>query len=250
MPGTTLDSINISVSTIIDDTLVKYRMMQDIDGNRSYYAVNLNMTTTLARDLHYGDDKIYLTNLMTIFSPVPENRLPGIIYINGEQIKFWQIDLDNNVIINPIRGVNQTGVAAVHAAGSIVEDLSSNYLVPEATNLQTNYFTFSKQNQIFKPIFTVNPDIEQTKMKLTVYNGATILEYGTDYTLNIDQNNKVSITFTRANQLVDGVKFTATYLEDLIWLNPGADTITDGSGLAGSNTTAAKFVKGYAHNYP
>jgi hypothetical protein len=60
----------------------------------------------------------------------------------------------------------------------------------------------------------------------------------------------VAITFVDAARFADGLKFTARYVEDQIWLNAGTGTVTDGSGLAGSYTVAAEFVKSNPHILP
>jgi hypothetical protein len=46
--------------------------------------------------------------------------IPGVIYINGEKITFYTVDLVNNVLGQIRRAVDATGAPAVHVAGSDV----------------------------------------------------------------------------------------------------------------------------------
>ena len=252
--GTTFDSLNILVETKMPhsnpDHLIKYRILKNHIGETTYLAMSADAVTTLARDLHFGDTEIYLTNLSAIAMPNVAKKKPGIVYINGERIKFWYVDRQNNIIRNPSRGIDYTATPQVHPAGSVVEDQSPNFNVPETSRTEQFTFRFTQKNPVLVTRFTVSRDITVVKNKLEIYNGATKLRVDVDYTVNINDNSTASVTFTNAADIKNGVRFTAKYTEDLIWLNPGEGTATDGTGLEGSNTLPARFVKHYIHNLP
>jgi len=60
----------------------------------------------------------------------------------------------------------------------------------------------------------------------------------------VSARGSVSITFVNAEKFANGIKFSAVYTEDLIWLNRGKNgKPTDGFGLDASNTEPARFIK-------
>jgi len=252
--GTTTDSLNIMVATKIPydnpQYLVKYRILKNQAGETTYLAMSADAVTTLAQDLHYGDTEIHLTNLSAITMPNVSKKTPGIVYINGERIKFWQVDRPGNIIRNPSRGVDYTATPQVHPAGTLVEDQAPKFEIPETSRIDQDTFRFSQKNPVFTTRFVVSRDIEVVRNKLEVYNGVTRLNLDIDYSIQINDNSTASIEFTNASAIKNGVRFTAKYPEDLIWLNHGENTITDGHGLEGSTTLPANFVKRYIHDLP
>jgi len=253
IPGVTADSLSIRVETDDDLAGVKYiyRIDKDSRDVTSYLVVSSAKTTKLVQDLRYDDDRIYVETLDNVTLPNPGLRVPGMIYIGGEKIEFWQIDNALNAIKNPIRGVNGTSTPEVHAAGSVVEDQSYHRVIPETTIEHTDAFVFTARNPVFVPTFAVSNNIELVKNSLQVRNSVTLLTVDVDYTISISNSNnttKVSIVFARASDFADGIRFTATYVEDKVWLNPGTGTPTDGSGFIASQHPAALFVKQNPHN--
>ena len=105
---------------------------------------------------------------------------------------------------------------------------------------------YTAKKPVFKPAFAVSSDVAVVQNKLQVFNGPTQLTPITDYTISVI-NNRVHITFVGAARFEDGIKFSARYAEDRVWLNPGTGTVTDGLGLAGSTTLSAEFVKSFPH---
>lgn len=253
IPGRTMDNLSIRVETNNNDAGVKYiyRIDKDSRNNTSYLAVSANYTTTLARDLNYDDTRIYLSDLNKVVLPNIALRIPGLIYVNGEKIKFWRFDLATNTIKDPIRGDNGTSTPEVHPAGSLVEDQSQFRILPETTVESRDVFTFTASKPVFVPSFAVSSDIDLVNHSLQVRNSVTLMTVDVDYTIsvtNYSNYSKVSIVFVRASKFADGIKFSATYVEDKIWLNPGNGTAADGTGFVASQQSAALFVKQNPHN--
>ena len=257
--GNMHDSLNICVSTIINNPfdaneqkIVKYRIQKDNNNKTTYVAIAKEHTTRLAKELKYDDTAIYLEDVSVIAVPNTILKIPGFLYINGEKIKFWRIDLQNNAILYPIRGVDGTGVPDTHLVGTQVEDQSPAYTIPNTTTVEWDYFEFSKEKPVFTPYFKVHPDIRVTGNNLQVFNSATLLKEGVDYTIEISIFSVVSITFTQAEFIKDGIKFEAWYTTDKIWLNSdldlGSELVTDGTGLNGSVTPSAVFIKQFLHD--
>lgn len=254
VPGTTFDSLSIKVQTNTDENAYIYRILKSPSGKSTYLAVSAAATTTLAQDLRHGDDRIYLTNIAAISDPDSGKRRPGVICINGERIKFWEIDRIGGYIKNPIRGIDYTAEAEIHLAGSAVEDQGHSLIVPGTTVVKKAKFTFTAKKPVFKPAFTITATSEETvALNLEVYLGATLMKLNKDYTFTLEPaagGSKIAITFVDAARYVDGLKFSASYNEDSIWLNPGTGTITDGTGFEGAATVPASFVKAFLHNLP
>ncbi|MEI6882487.1 MAG: hypothetical protein WCK82_14305, partial [Bacteroidota bacterium] len=252
--GTTTDSLSIMIATKIPydnpEYLVKYRILKNQTGESTYLAMSADAVTTLASDLHYRDTEIHLTNLSAITMPNLAKKKPGVIYINGERIIFWNVDRQNNIIRSPSRGIDYTATPEVHPAGTLVEDQAPKFEIPETSRIEQDTYRFNQDKPAFTTRFVVSRDIGVVRNKLEVYNGATKLNLDIDYSVRINDNSTASIEFTNAGAIKNGVRFTAKYPEDLIWLNPGETTVTDGSGLEGSNTLPANFVKRYIHNLP
>ena len=253
--GTTSDSLNMRVSTIIrnpfnpaEHKIVKYRIFKDANDEPVYTAISAAGTVKLAQDLHYNDTKIYLTDISAITVPHITARIPGIIFINGEKIKFWRMDVENNAILYPTRGVDSTGIPEVHLADSIIEDQSQNYVLPNTTSVDWDQHIFTSKTPVFKPFFRVHPDLRVTSTRLRVFNSATLLREGVDYTLSLSEFGGVFITFTQAEFIKDGVKFDASYTTERSWLNVGNNIPADGTGLEGSDTPAAIFIKSFVHD--
>ena len=57
--------------------------------------------------------------------------MPGVIFINGERIEYWEID--GNKLKRIRRGTWGTGAHATHASGSEVVDSSKQQLIPGST---------------------------------------------------------------------------------------------------------------------
>jgi len=246
VPGVTIDGLNIKVQTNIDGAAYIYRIVKDSLGETTYLSVSAAMTTELARDLRYNDTKIYLQNGSAVSSPNVRTKTPGIIYINGERIKFWEFDPATGIIENPVRGIDATAQAEFYPAGTVVEDQSKSRTIPGTTVVKSARFVYTAKKPMFSPNFDVSRDMDMVRNTLRVFNGPTLLTLDSDYTLSLT-DSRVTIGFVDAARFEDGIRFSARYVEDRVWLNPGADTVTDGSGLEGSTNPAAEFVKSFPH---
>jgi hypothetical protein len=253
VPGVSSDSLSLRVETIINNSRYIYKVNKDNQNNISYFVVSADKTTTLSRNLAYSDTKVYISDFDKIALPQISLKNPGVIYVNGEQIKFWTYSLAGGYISDPIRGANGTGIPLLHPTGSVVEDQSHYRKVPETTTISEATFVFTKKDPVFVPAFTVSSDIGVVRNLLEVRNGYTKLTIDVDYTISITNYNgysKVAITFVNAGAFTDGIRIDAKYVEDRIWLNSGINTVSDGTGLAGSEMLSALLVKQNPHNLP
>ena len=204
--------------------------------------------------MNYNDKKVYLTtSVADLSTPNLGAKIPGSLYINGEIINFWRVDLDHNCILDPIRGVGGTAIPEVHPDGTTVEDIGQSTEIPGIYTKLRDKFVFSKENKVFTPNFRVTDDMAVLASSLTVLNGVTPLTMDVDYTLAIryvGENILVDISFVDADRIADGVRVTAEYQIEKTWLNLGDGTPSDGSGFAGAQTEAAMFIKQYPYIIP
>jgi len=168
VPGATFDSLNMLVTTNIRNNSAKmsYRVVYNMNTNPTngykvdpslptwannvvntgnsnylvfpqYYGVSASHTTTLAANLYSTDSNIHVTNASALSLPGPSELIPGVVYINGEKIVFWGVDLNNNVLYNIRRAVDGTGAANVYTVGTSVVEAGTNQLIPGGNIVHT-----------------------------------------------------------------------------------------------------------------
>ena len=141
LPGIVYDTLDIQVYTVDPnapgDAPIGFRVsrtMRGADEFRRIAAVNI---TQLAQDLLITDTDIVVVDASALPKPGPEQGNPGVIYINGEKLTYWQIDYATNTISQIRRSVNGTGAPAKHVAGTDVVDASIDQLIPGDAANQT-----------------------------------------------------------------------------------------------------------------
>jgi FG-GAP repeat len=148
VPGVTYDNLNMVVTTKLQNgaKLASYRIVQNMNGNAAstnsalwpqYYGVSQHAKTTLTANLNVTDSNIHVQNASLLSMPNVAKLIPGTVYINGEKIIFWGVDLVNNVLTQIRRAVDGTGAPLVHTAGSTVEDVTINELIPGGNIVHT-----------------------------------------------------------------------------------------------------------------
>ena len=150
LPGVIHDSINISVFTksvissgnlTVDPygSILAYREFFDIHDNHSYYRISGFSTAFLAEDISITDNEIpYLINEGSEL-PIPDitRAVPGVVFIDGELITFWENDTDNNVLRNVRRGVGGTPIQPHYSNNPLtgtqtpIYDASASQVIPD-----------------------------------------------------------------------------------------------------------------------
>jgi hypothetical protein len=97
-----------------------------------------NTTTTLTQDLLIDDDWIYVRDVNVLSQPDPVHSSPGVIFINGERITFYIVDIVNKRLGQLRRSTNGTGGASVHAVGTHVYDAGFQVEIPDARDSYTS----------------------------------------------------------------------------------------------------------------
>ena len=98
--------------------------LNNMRKSRKYFRISEENTGNLLRPLNLGDDLIHVDDANKFIKPsAPDNR-PGVIYINGEKIKYFRVNYDTSTLGQITRGVDGTSIKFIHENGSRVTDMS------------------------------------------------------------------------------------------------------------------------------
>ena len=132
--GTNTSPATASVRLVQDEySTFSYRIFKDMNDNYSYLRITPTAETTLAQNVTITSNTIVVANSQVLTNPAPYGTVPGVIYVNGERITYWNKDDSTNTLSNIRRGTLGTG-ANTHVAGSTVEDGASAQKVPYSDN--------------------------------------------------------------------------------------------------------------------
>lgn len=217
VPGIVFDNLNISVYTQLQNNteLVGYRIAHDMQSNAAstnhdmlprYYRIDAAATTALTRDLRITDSDIFVQDAGVFAEPDTLFLRPGVVYINGEKIVFYERDITTNRLGQLRRGVDGTGAAELHTTGSELVDASYQQLLPGQ-----------------------EPQAQSQAHYLSWLNRADSENFNA-VTRNILTN--------AGDQIIDDLG------SDLVTTAVSGSPVLDGSGLEGSTTVQAMFIKG------
>jgi len=92
MPGTLYDALEIRTfsNTVGNTETYGFRVFKPMNQNLVFTRISENATTTLASNLSLADDEILVSDASKLPEPSPMLGNPGIIFINGEKITYYQ----------------------------------------------------------------------------------------------------------------------------------------------------------------
>ena len=92
IPGRMYDAMEIRVfsNTAGNTATYGYRVFQPMSANIVYTRISANATTLLSSNLNLVDDEILVTDASKLPTPGTEQGNPGIVFINGERIYYYQ----------------------------------------------------------------------------------------------------------------------------------------------------------------
>ena len=99
-----------------------YRIFKDMIGRTHYKRLNQAAVYKLVSPLNYYDSVIRLETTNGICQPNKSENLPGIIFIDGERIEYFEIQGNNLGQLR--RGTMGTGIKNVYTVGTEVMDQS------------------------------------------------------------------------------------------------------------------------------
>ena len=92
LPGRMYDAMEIRVfgNTVGNTATYGFRVFQPMSANVLYTRISANATTTLSANLRLTDDEILVTDASKLPEPGAEQGNPGVVFINGERIHYYQ----------------------------------------------------------------------------------------------------------------------------------------------------------------
>ena len=142
IPGQLIDSLQMNVFTAnvvqgnVDfGNVVAYKILTDHKLPTTYYRLSSAATTILTADLDYQDTEIHVTDATRLPTPNAALNQPGSVWINGELINYFGIDIANNALTNIRRGAGRTSIPLIHRVGSIITDASPTQKIATDTTL-------------------------------------------------------------------------------------------------------------------
>ena len=268
VPGIMFDTLDMRVYTKInsDANVIAYRVFNNMVDQPNYLRIDDAHTTTLSANLSLTDGNIYVANAAVLSAPNISTVTPGVIFINGERITYYTVDLVNNVLGQIRRGTQGTGSANLILSGTKVFDGSQGQVLPgtlsnvwsstfTATSGQTAFVLFTDPAQRFqigsetsireKLSVTVNGALQPRTAYTEVVNDVETTTYtgsnGAPITTTVSYGN--TIIFNIGLSVGSTVVAEVSIGSERDWYNSGSGTAVDGSGFTGSTTDAVKFMK-------
>lgn len=112
----------------LSDTVLGYRVFNDIFGRSHYKRLAKKNTTFLTQPLFFTDTEIHVNDSTVLTPPSPSKNIPGIILIDGERIEFNKIE--NNTLKNIRRATLGTGASKFLSINTKVIDQSPEQTIP------------------------------------------------------------------------------------------------------------------------
>jgi len=210
----------------------EYRIFKDMRDNYSYLRLDSTATTTLAANLDIDSNTIVVTDSSVLYEPNPIAGIPGVVFIDGERITYYQKFDSNNTLSQIRRGTLGTGAVA-HTVGATVTDGSISQRIPYSNNYSwtpnadTVLETTAAQYYIFEA------DVEYIRSKLWYKSGLLPIELATE------SGTYVTDLITAANIITSEASASIT--------SEGGDgnnpSVTDGNGLYAATSIQAIFIK-------
>ena len=141
IPGLGIVATDVIHVRMFSETLrqpsIKYRIFKNMLNETEYLGIGPDYQTTLVQDLAIDDDTIYVYDASKLSEPGIISNQPGVVFINGERITYWQKNNTTNTLTQIRRSTGGTG-GTFHSAGSVVEDASVNMRIPDGDKLYYN----------------------------------------------------------------------------------------------------------------
>jgi len=93
-----------------------YRIFKDMLNRVHYKRLNQDNSYVLLNPLNYYDIRIMLEDATGMFQPNKAKNIPGVLFINGERIEYFEIN--GNQVQQLRRGTLGTGVKETYNAGT------------------------------------------------------------------------------------------------------------------------------------
>ena len=136
----TIGGASIIVITHISENAIKpstgFRIFQDMNGTVEYLRMCKDATTEITSDVLLTDTKIYVKDASVLPQVNADSEYPGVVFIGGERVTYWEINTSDNYITNLRRGTKGTAILNRIVPGFLVVDGGKDQYLP-ATDTHT-----------------------------------------------------------------------------------------------------------------
>ena len=222
VPGITFDTLDMRIYTQINSgaNTIAYRIFDNMINDPAYLKISSANTTTLSANLSITDANIYVTDATALTDPSPLFAVPGVVFINGERITYY-----TKTIYTPVTWSANTS----YATSSAISHAGNNYIV--TGNVNANSWSYVNSANI---VYLPGTNVLGQLMRGTHGTGANVL-----YTIG------ANVVDASASQELPNTVYGNLLANVNILYNKGVGTATDGTGLTGSITNAALFMKAW-----
>lgn len=233
---TVLDTDFVVITTFseyLQNPQIGFRIFHNMNGYVEYLRMSKQHTAKLATDLAITDTTIYVDDTEGLAVPSPIDAVPGVIFINGERITYYQMDTVNHTLTQLRRGTEGTGAPEYHSEGDLVADGGITQELPGTAGSR--------------------PELIDNVHAAWAIEVADLAELNALETASLPNNYKVLVRSTVEWELGDATPprheiyswqgSWVTMSTEKVWYNNGSGKATDGNGLQSATTAQAMFLK-------
>lgn len=127
-----------------------FEIFKDMLNVYHFKRFGMDKNVVLSKDLTYYDQEISVTDTTALFEPIKSRNIPGIVYINGERIEYF--NKTATTLSQLRRGSSGTPIATVHSAGKEVVDVSKSESLPYNETQERIDFVSDGSSSIIGPL--------------------------------------------------------------------------------------------------
>jgi hypothetical protein len=224
VPGRTYDTLDMRIFTKIDGNanVVAYRIFDNMMDETSYLRISSAASTTLEQSLRLTDSEIFVADVTPLPTPNPTYARPGVVFINGERITYY-----TKTVYSPVAWTANTS----YPIGTAISNNGTNYRTTGNVNAPDDFG---------------NASVQANVSILLGLNVLGQLRRGTQGTSAYIEHAVGELIIDGSNAQVIPGSYSSTgnaYVFANVLYNSGSGTALDGTGLTGSITPGALFLK-------
>jgi hypothetical protein len=99
IPGRIFDTLEMKVfsKNSSNTQTYGYRIFHPMNRNPEFTRISANNTVALSSNLELSDEYIFVNNIDNLPKPNPAAGVPGVVYVNGERIHYYQHYNDSDI---------------------------------------------------------------------------------------------------------------------------------------------------------
>jgi len=132
-----------------------FMQFKDMLNRVHYKRLNKEKETVLIQPLNYYDSVIRVQDASILTEPNRNRNIPGVIYINGERIEFFEID--GNTLGQLRRGTLGTGIPTVHPIETTLFDMGTSETIPYNDETLIDTFVYDGSTNLIPLPYLPNP---------------------------------------------------------------------------------------------